>query len=271
MEALVEAGMMRALTTKAQHQNMQAWRTLHPVSCPWHRLQQLGIMNVPLIENVQQVQFVINMLTGAWCRFTNWNACCFELYEQQLYFGDTKGNVNIAYVGGADLVTAIPADMQCAFNWFDDPGRVKTMKMVQPLMTADGQIAPSIAFDADFSNTAPSQTAQAINPGASWDNAVWDHDVWGGALVQVTNWLSAQGIGHALAMRLGTNVVPTGPGANSVFDSAQFDISVFDGVGTTPITLQINAANAIMELGGLITLFGFAILSALDAGKGLIC
>ena len=58
MEALVEAGMMRALTTKAQHQNMQAWRTLHPVSCPWHRLQQLGMMRL-LRQRRQQLLFLL--------------------------------------------------------------------------------------------------------------------------------------------------------------------------------------------------------------------
>ena len=215
-------------------------------------LQQLGIMNVPAIENVQQVQFVINMLTGAWCRFTNWNANCWELFNQQIYFGDNTGNVNIAYQGGADLVTAIPTDMQCAFNWFDDPGREKRMTMVQPIMTADGAIAPSIAIDADFATSAASQTAQAINPGATWDNAVWDQDVWGGGLIQVTDWLSADGLGKALAVRMGTNVTPTGPGASSTFDHATFDNAVFDGVGPTPVTLQINAFNAIMELGGFI-------------------
>lgn len=244
-----------ALTARIQNAMQQAVQ-MNKSGFGWQFLtypfQQLGILNIPTISNVQQVQYVMNMLTGAWCQFTNWNANCFELYNQVLYFGDNSGNVNLAYQGGADLVTAIPADMQCAFNWFDDPGRLKKMTMVQPLMTADGAIAPSIAIDVDFSNSAPSQTSQVVNPGATWDNAIWDTDVWGGGLVQVTNWLSAQGVGKALAVRMGANVVPTGPGAASVFDKAIFDTSVFDGVGTTPVTLQVNAFNAIMELGGFI-------------------
>ena len=60
MEALLEAGIMRALTTKAQHQNMQAWRTRHPVSCPWHRLQQLGIMSL-LLQRRRQLLFLLRL------------------------------------------------------------------------------------------------------------------------------------------------------------------------------------------------------------------
>lgn len=212
--------------------------------------QTLAFLNIPLIENNTQVQYVMNRLTGAWCQFTNWNANCFELFNQNLYFGDNSGNVNQAYIGSADLVNPIPADMQCAFNWFDDPGRSKRITAIQPLMTSDGQISPSLAIDVDFSNVAPAATAQALTSGATWDNAIWDSDVWSGGLIQVTNWLGAVGVGKAMAVRMTVNIVPAGPGPTSVFDKATFDNAIFDGVGTTPITLQLNAFNTILELGG---------------------
>lgn len=215
-------------------------------------IQTLGFLNVPIATNQTQVQYVTNMLTGAWTQFSNWNANCFELYNQTLYFGDNSGNVNLAYQGSADLVSAIPADMQCAFNWFDDPGRNKRMTMVQPLLTSDGQIAPSLSVDVDFSSTAPVSTTQSLTGGAVWDQAVWDTDVWSTGLVQVTSWLSAEAEGKALAVRISVAVVPGGPGASSVFDKATFDNAIFDGVGTAPITLQCNAFNAILELGGYV-------------------
>src|SRR5258707_2113918 len=55
--------------------------------------QTLGFLNVPTTEGVTQTQFIMNMLTGAWGQFTNWNANCFELLNQALYFGDNFGNV----------------------------------------------------------------------------------------------------------------------------------------------------------------------------------
>src|SRR5262249_31149821 len=69
--------------------------------------QQLAILNVPIEENSTQYQFVMNVLTGAWCRFTGWNANCFETYNNNLYFGDNSGNVNIAYEGGSDNMNSI--------------------------------------------------------------------------------------------------------------------------------------------------------------------
>jgi len=244
-----------ALTARIQNaMNLAVQNSKSNFGWQWivYPAQTLGFLNVPIVENTTQTQYVMNMLTGAWCSFTNWNANCFELLNQQLFFGDNNGNVNLAYSGSADLVSAIPADMQCAFNWFDDPGRNKRMLMIQPLMTSDGQISPNIAIDVDFSNVAPSTTATTLNLGATWDNAIWDQDVWGGGLTQVTNWLGAVGEGHALAVRVGVSVVPVGPGGNSVFDKATFDLGIFDGVGPMPITLQVNAFNAIMELGGFI-------------------
>lgn len=216
--------------------------------------QTLSILNVPDVTNQTSRQFVTNMLTGAWGYFTNWNFNTFALYNQALYGADNAGNIWQCYVGPSDGVAPIPADMQCAFNWFDEPGRLKKVTMIQPLLTSDGQITPNIAIDADFSSTAPSAQTQSIAPGAAWDSAtaIWDTSLWGGGLVQVVSWLSAQAIGKALAIRMQVNVVPSGAGSTSVFDKATFDQSVFDGNGTTNITLQVNAFNAIMELGGFV-------------------
>jgi hypothetical protein len=195
-------------------------------------LQQLGFLNVPQIEDSVAAQYVTNMLTGAWCQFTNWNANCWELYKQNLFFGDNAGNVQQAYLGSSDNGTAIPGDMQCAFNWFDDPGREKRITMVQPLLTADGQISPSIGINVDFASVAPTQATQILAGGARWGSAIWGTSLWGGGLVQVTAWQTVtSNPGKALAVRMATNVAPS---------------------GTNQITLQVNSFNAIMELGGFI-------------------
>ena len=195
-------------------------------------LQQLGFLNVPQIEDSVAAQYVTNMLTGAWCQFTNWNANCWELYKQNLFFGDSSGNVQQAYFGSSDNGTAIPGDMQCAFNWFDDPGREKRITMVQPLLTADGQISPSIGINVDFASVAPTQATQILAGGARWGSAIWGTSLWGGGLVQVTAWQTVtSNPGKALAVRMATNVAPS---------------------GTNQITLQVNSFNAIMELGGFI-------------------
>lgn len=216
--------------------------------------QQLAIVNIPIVENSNQTQYVMNVLTGAWCSFIGWNANNFEVYNDNLYFGDNDGGVMQAFVGSSDYGTPILADMQCAYNYFDAPGRLKRMTMVQPLITAGQTISPFISVDADFQVQPQSAPVQILSGGAVWDTATWDSSLWFGALTQTTSWLSTQALGHALAVHLTANIVTGGSAQEpalfdfSFFDEAQFDV----GVDSTTTTLQINAFNAIMEMGGFV-------------------
>jgi hypothetical protein len=215
--------------------------------------QALIFLNVPLATNSEQVQFVMNALTGAWCQFLGWNANCFEVFDDQLYFGDNVGNVNLAYSGGLDLNLPINSDMQCAFNYFDDPGRVKRMTMVQPLLTASGIVTPTLSVDEDFSDNAPAAPVIVIGgSGALWDSAVWDQSTWPQPSQPVTQWLSVQAIGHALAVRMQVNSAPVAVAGLGVFDVGLFDSAEFDeGVPGAPV-LQVNSFNSVLEYGGFV-------------------
>lgn len=217
-------------------------------------LQQLAIVNVPLTTNSQQIQLVMNALTGAWCRFVGWNANCFEIFEDNLYFGGNDGTVNLAYSGGLDLGIPIAAEMQCAFNYFDDPGRIKRVTMVQPLLVAGGNITPTLSVDEDFGLSTVSAPISILTGGAVWDTAVWDVDIWPAGNVVVKSWLSVQAIGHALAVHMNVNVT-TQAATNSIgaFDIGMFDTGQFDQPGNTLAPqLQVNAFNAIIELGAFV-------------------
>lgn len=217
--------------------------------------QQLAILNVPLVENQSQVQFIMNALTGAWCRFTGWNANCFAIFNEDLFWGGNNGDIYMGYSGSLDGIESIVADMQCAFNYFDDPGRTKRMTMVQPLIVAGGTLSPAISVDEDFGTSTTSATLSILTGGALWDVAVWDSDVWPVATQTVVNWLSVQAIGHALAVHLQVNIgaSPYTLTGYNVYDFGVFDTAVFDGSTTTSAqVLQVNAFNGIMELGGFI-------------------
>jgi hypothetical protein len=216
--------------------------------------EQVLILNVPQVENKTQVQFVMNALTGAWCQFTGWNANCFEVYNDLLFFGGNSGQVNQAFIGSQDFLAPILADMQCAYNYFDAPGRLKRMTMVQPFITTGQTIIPFIAVDEDFQIQSQSAPVQTLSGGALWDTAVWDTAVWFGSVVQTTQWLSTEAIGHALAVHMTVNVTS---GINlttlSLFDFSTFDSAMFDtGLPTTTAILQVNAFNAIIESGGFV-------------------
>lgn len=217
--------------------------------------EQISILNVPQVENQSQVQYVINALTGAWCQFIGWNANCFEVFNNILYFGGNKGDINQCFVGSTDFGQPILADMQCAYNYFDSPGRLKRMTMVQPFFTAAQTITPFISVDADFAVQAQVSPVTVVDNGALWDVAMWDTDTWFGSIVQTTSWLSAQAIGHALAVHLTMNVSTNASPVNdpSYFDFAFFDEAEFDSsVSTLATVLQVNAFNTIIEMGGFV-------------------
>lgn len=218
-------------------------------------LQQLLILNVPVSENEDQQQFVMNTLTGAWCQFVGWDANCFEIFEDNLYFGDNSGNVNRGYSGLTDNGIAVTVDMQCAFNWFDEPGKVKRMTMIQPLMTTNGTVSPTLAVDVDFGTSQATQPINIVAGGGLWDSAVWDTVMWPNIVSQYINWLTVEAIGHCFAARIHTTLPITGSVSTvGAFDIGQFDNSVFDAVVSTgsAVALQVNAFNAILETGGAI-------------------
>lgn len=216
--------------------------------------ETVAILNVPQVENNTQVQYVMNALTGAWCQFTGWNANCFEIYNNQLFFGGNLGQVMHAFSGSVDFTSPILADMQCAYNYFDEPGKLKRMTAIQPFITAGQTVSPFLAVDVDFVIQPQAAPVQILNGGALWDVAIWDTSVWFGSLVQTTSWYSAQALGHALAVHMSLNVANgISPGTQSLFDFSMFDEAEFDvGVDTTTITLQVNAFNALLEFGGFI-------------------
>jgi hypothetical protein len=243
----------------AMNQSVQMYSTNFGWQAIPFPLQTLLFLNIPQAVNQLQVQYVMNTLNGAWTQFQGWNANCFELFsstptgQQNLFYGDNSGNVVQAYLGGADITAAIAADMQCAFNWFNDPGRLKHIKMIQPLMTTDGSLMPSVGVDVDFSASTATPTTQGAVTFAEWGTATWGVSNWSAGTQQVTSWQGVQANpGKALAVRVKASALPNSSAPIPAFGTAVFGTSVFGGYSSNSLTLQINAFNAIMEVGGYI-------------------
>ena len=223
--------------------------------------QYLLIMNIPQVENATQIQYVQNALTGAWTQFTGWNANCFEIFNESLFFGDNTGNVNLAYASGLDKVNPIVADVQCAYNYLDEPGRLKNANMVRPFLVADGTLTPTIQIDVDFYTATVSAPVTILTPaGAVWDTSIWESAVWSTGIVTVINWLSCNALGTALAIRMIVNLAgggsATSVAADSIFDTGVFGAAVFDGNGAVTASglgipiLRINTFELSLEYGG---------------------
>lgn len=53
------------------------------------------LLNVPATSTItgDYYHFVMNVNTGAWCRFINWNGLCFTVFNRRLYFGKNNGYI----------------------------------------------------------------------------------------------------------------------------------------------------------------------------------
>lgn len=164
------------------------------------------LLNVPTSSTTAQ-QYVMNGITGAWTKFTGWNAWSMTIYNNNLYFGG-DGVVYRAWTGTSDNGTNILADAKPAFNHFGIRGRKKAFYMVKPYVASSSTVAPAVALNVDFADDLPtgSPTATASSF-AVWDSSTWDKSTWGGDLMISKKWMKVHGVGYcaSLRMRIATN------------------------------------------------------------------
>lgn len=167
------------------------------------------IFNVPQVAGTKQYQYVMNTLNGAWCRFTNWNANCFAVMGDSLYFGGNLGTAaNSAYVAKADTGFSdnggyIYGEVKTAFRYFGATGLLKRFTMVRPVFNMAGTQQALIGMDIDFSDIAPSGTPSFTGTaGTLWGTKLWNTFPWAiGPSIQ-KSWQGVTGIGYAGALRM---------------------------------------------------------------------
>lgn len=159
------------------------------------------MLNVPAGTGVQ-VQFAMNTITGAWCRFTGLDANCWEQFNNYSYFG-AAGTVNLFWNGYSDNGEIITGDVLQAFNTFGDPGVTKRWTMAQLFFSASGSPAISASVNVDYDVTAGAGIV-SFSPVSFgiWDLALWDQGIWGGGLVTYKPYVGLTGVGKSAGMHL---------------------------------------------------------------------
>ena len=164
---------------------------------------RMAIVNVPTSATTSH-QYVMNALTGAWCKFTGQNATCWSRFNEDLFFA-AAGTVYKADTGTNDNGAAIPGDMLTAFNYMGGRGQLKQFLMIRPILTATGRVNPAIQLNFDFKEQTPTNVPLTTFGGGSvWDTAKWDVDVWAGSEETSAVWSSSFGLGYCAAVRMKT-------------------------------------------------------------------
>ena len=184
------------------------------------------IFNIPTIEGSTSEQYVMNSFTGSWCRFTEWDAFCWEHLDHETFFG-ANGKVMKANDGANDGGNSLFAGWQSSWNYFGQRGREKHFKQFRPSFRANVAVSLQVGFGTDFEDP-KAQTASLTNAPAAgkWDIAKWDVDAWGSGLITTNDWIGAADTGYNASWSY-----------NTVSDGAE---------------IQFLATDFIYEIGGVI-------------------
>lgn len=161
------------------------------------------ILNVPEAFNATIHQWVLNPVAKSWWRYQDWNANCWELQQDALYFGENT-RVFLADVGLSDAGMAITIDCKPAFSYFGSTGSLKNFLMAQPIMQSNAAIYPQVTLNVDFNdviNPSPPFTGNTTSP---WDTSPWDITPWAGdvANISIKQWQGIAGFGYAASGRI---------------------------------------------------------------------
>jgi len=210
----------------------------------------MAILNVPIQEGETQQQYVMNTLTGAWCKFTGLNANCWTVYLDNLYFGGNDGYVYQADTTGVDVTEPINAVGQGAYSYYNSPGRLKQWKLLQPLLTTDSSARPAVGISTDFRDNATLGTptaGQSIS--AVYDTAIWDIDVYAVEGRTVADWTGIAGVGQCASIHFRAQ---TGAASISIWGVSDWGQDPWSSSVGGDVVMRMNGFNVIYEPGGFL-------------------
>lgn len=208
----------------------------------------MALLNVPIQEGQTQHQYVMNTLTGAWCRFTGLNANCLADFQENLYFGGNDGVVYQADYGSLDLDEPVDAIGQTAYQYFRSRGQLKQFSMVQPLITTDSNTRPALGISTDFKdNVSLGTPTSASTAAALYDTAIYDTDVYPVEARNVSDWTSLNGVGQAASIHFRSK---TGPEDSvSLWGYGTWGADKWSQSASGDVVMKLNGFNVIFEKG----------------------
>ena len=113
-----------------------------------------------------RVQFIKNMQTGAWTKFTGQTGHAWTLFNDRLYFGSNYGKVFKADEGdfdeslssaGTAVDTAVK--MRQALNYLGDYGKKKHFHFIRPIIKQDDGLNLTMGINVDYEDTVTTNTS----------------------------------------------------------------------------------------------------------------
>ncbi|WP_287736069.1 hypothetical protein, partial [Microcystis sp. M010S1] len=162
--------------------------------------ENMMLLNVPATGGAYQ--FAQNTITGAWTKFTGWNANVLLRASTGLYYADNT-KVYKAWVSNVDVSAPIQSDCLTAFGYFGNKAFNKYFTMVRPYILTSGNPTAVYGLNTNYLAQDPQGTLSFVAPtGMVWGSMTWGSMVWGGGLRSTTGWNTVGAVANSAALRL---------------------------------------------------------------------
>lgn len=186
------------------------WRMIH------YPQRHALIVNVPVTGESEQ--YVMNTITKAWCKFTQWHALDWAIYQGNLFFVQRYNAIGFvlqawhgptdypthAYAVANPTATTRPktANGTQAFHYLASPVQ-KQIKQLRTILSVNGNLDYQVDCDTDYQTAPFSGTVQYRSSSALWDEAEWDEAYWDDDFDMVQQWtVPSCGTGLAIAPKI---------------------------------------------------------------------
>ena len=174
---------------------------------PWHcelwPTRQMVLIGIPSNADFAPEMPIANAVTGAWCRRTNWDAKCIEIFKERAFIGSDDGKIFLLETTGAD--DGVPYTATCLLHAdsLRDPASDKTALLCRAILRAREEPNDVIFVNPNFDDALPTAPdAPLVESGSIWGEAVWGEDLWAldtGERTRFGEWRSVSAMGDVLA------------------------------------------------------------------------
>lgn len=177
-------------------QSSQAWSILKWTS------RGMAIVGLPTVGTSEVCAFVVNLLTGAWAKYTAWDISCQAEVGNVAYFGTPGGGVFVSEASGADDGEPYSSTCVGLYDNLRQPASQKVVTMARSSWLYRKPFTAKISFSFDYIAKLPTYPSAAAHPSLDeWDVALWDVALWDSSTAEqiVTRWVSVSGQGFSVA------------------------------------------------------------------------
>lgn len=166
----------------------------------------MGIVSLPNSATTSPYCFVVNLETGAWCKYTGLDTNCLIMHADWAYFASSTGKVFKMEIGGSDNGSIYIAKYVGLFDHFKTIGFVKTVLMGRATFIASKAFIAQLSVSTDYTVSLPSPPNSVADSAESlWDVGLWDVALWDASAAtqfMTTQWVSIGLTGFVIAAQI---------------------------------------------------------------------